>query len=83
MNQLLPKHVTEGLRAKRAIRRRRQEILVSMRISRLLYKKIQLLAKKIDRTQSWVMREAVESWVTWKTAEKKVENADSAVHHDD
>ena len=83
MSQLLPQKTIKELRAKRAIRRRRQEILVSMRIPRVLYKQIQILGKKMDRTQSWIMREAVESWVTWKTAQKKVEHEDSVMPHDD
>ena len=32
----------------------------------------QKLGKQMDRTQSWILREAVESWITWKAAEQKV-----------
>ena len=83
MNRLLPKATVRALTKQRAVRRRRQEILTSVRISRELHKKIQILAKKIDRPQSWIMREAVTSWVTWKTAQQKVEGGyeAGAVHH--
>lgn len=76
MNQLLPKTTVKGLRKKRAIRRRRQEIITSVKISRVLYGQIQELAKRMDRTQSWIMREAVTSWVTFHAAKKNVENND-------
>jgi hypothetical protein len=77
MNRLLTKATVEELRKKRALgRRRRQEIITSFKISRLLYRDVQILAKKMDRTQSWVYREAVQSWVTYHMARQKHEMDD-------
>jgi len=75
MNQLLPNKTVNALRKKRAVRRRRQEIITSVKITRVLYRDIQMLAKKMDRSQSWVMREALQSWVVYHMARQKVEGA--------
>ena len=73
MNQLLPNKTVNALRKKRAVRRRRQEIITSVKITRVLYRDIQMLAKKMDRSQSWVMREALQSWVVYHMARQKVD----------
>jgi predicted DNA-binding protein len=83
MNQLLPKTTVKGLRKKRAIRRRRQEIITSVKITRTLYKQIQELAKRMDRTQSWIMREAVTSYVTFHSAKVKHEEVQSLYDKDE
>ena len=76
MNQLLPNKTVNALRKKRAVRRRRQEIITSVKITRALRRDIQMLAKKMDRSQSWVMREALQSWVVYHMARQKVEVSD-------
>jgi Ribbon-helix-helix protein, copG family len=73
MSRLLMQKTVKANREKRAVRRRRQEIITSVKISRALYQQIQELAKEMDRTQSWIMREAVQAWVTYQIASKKVE----------
>ena len=85
MSRLLPKKTVQQLRALRAVRRRRQEVITSFKMTYEMRRKLRDLAKKMDRTQSWIMREAVESYLTYHTAKKKVEHvdADSIGNNDD
>lgn len=71
MSQLLPKKTLDRLREERRSRRKRVEVFTSVRISRATYEGVQELAKKMDRTQSWILREAIESWVTYHLAKKE------------
>jgi hypothetical protein len=85
MSRLLSKTTVKGLRKKRAMRRRRQEIITSFKMTRAMNKDVQFLAKKMDRTQSWILREAVQSWLTFHMARQQVEvsDEDRTVYHDD
>lgn len=68
MSKLLRKTPMTEPRKQRVIGRRRQEIITSVKITRALYKQVQLLAKAMDRSQSWILREAITSWVTYHAA---------------
>lgn len=77
MSQLLPNATIKGNRKKRAVRRKRAEMITSFKIARPLLKQVRELAKKMDRTPSWIYREAVQSWVTFHAAKQKHEGADA------
>lgn len=71
MSELLPKKTLDRLRKERSSKRKRVEVFTSVRLSRATYEGVQYLARKMDRTQSWIMREAIESWVTYHMAKKE------------
>jgi predicted transcriptional regulator len=59
-------------------------VITSLRINRAMRKKVRELAKRWNRTQSWVMQEAIESYVTFHMTKKRIEtDADRPGHDDD
>ena len=58
-------------------------VITSLRISRALRKKVRELAKRWDRTQSWVMQEAIESYVMFHMAKKRIETDEDCPGNND
>lgn len=67
MNRLLP-HAT----IKRLARRRSSKLVItSVKIPRQLDRDLKAEARKQDRSSSWVIREALQSYVTFRKAKSE------------
>lgn len=67
MNRLLPEST---LRARKK-RRRSSDITTSVKLPRSLDIALKREARKQQRSQSWIMREAIQSYITFRTAGEK------------
>lgn len=66
MNRLLPKSAI----AARKKRRRSADITTSVKLPRALDVALKREAKKQQRSQSWIFREALQAYLTFRTMEK-------------
>lgn len=71
MNRLLPKSTINA----RKKRRRSTDVTTSVKLPRALDVALKREAKKQQRSQSWIMREAIQSYLTFRMT-KAVHNGD-------
>lgn len=64
MNRLLPEATITKLRRKRASR---PLVITSVKIPRSLDRAIKAEAKKQDRSQTWIIKEALQSYISFRT----------------
>lgn len=70
MNRLLPKSTIERLRKKK---KRIQDVTTSVKLPRKLDIAIKREARAQQRSQSWVIREALQSYIAFRQTEVKSE----------
>lgn len=67
MNRLLPQSTIDA----RKKRRRSTDIVTSVKLPRSLDVALKREARKQQRSQSWIMREAIQSYITFRTTKEK------------
>lgn len=67
MNRLLPQSTLDA----RKKRRRSPDITTSVKLPRSLDIALKREARKQQRSQSWIMREAIQSYLTFRAAGEK------------
>lgn len=65
MNRLLPQSTLDA----RKKRRRSPDVTTSVKLPRALDVALKREARKQQRSQSWIMREAIQSYLTFRAAE--------------
>lgn len=67
MNRLLPQSTLDA----RKKRRRSADITTSVKLPRALDVALKREARKQQRSQSWIMREAIASYINFRTAKER------------
>lgn len=68
MNRLLPQSTLDA----RKKRRRSTDITTSVKLPRALDIALKREARKQQRSQSWIMREAIQSYISFRQADEKI-----------
>lgn len=71
MNRLLPQSTLDA----RKRRRRSTDVATSVKLPRMLGIALKREAEKQQRSQSWIMREAIQSYISFRQADAKIGRA--------